>query len=355
MGVYRRANSKNWQISYVVAGRQVRESSHSTNKRVAKNLLALRQAQVLEGRLQLPKSKPPRFEEWAQRFLESVQHPGTKERYSYSIDSLSMHFKGARLSQITPDLIEEFKRARLASGVRAATVNRDLAALRRMLRLAQRQRLIGQNPFAEVEFLEERKQRRQPHILTFREQELLLAVAPPHLRALIVLITETGLRVGCEALPLKWEEVDFADAVIHVRESKTLAGRRIVPLSGFCKAQLLEWRRLTGPDFSPYVFPNPANTAVYLKAVRKSWRTALKQARIDVFPIYNLRATFASRLSAAGAPDNLVAGMIGHSSPGRYNWLLGGAHFGRKTSLRTRTRRNLCRHNAIPQVVSNDR
>jgi len=32
-------------------------------------------------------------------------------------------------------------------------------------------------------------------------------------------------------------------------------------------------------------------------------------------PTYNLRATFASRLSAAGTPDNLVAGLLGHSSP----------------------------------------
>jgi integrase len=37
--------------------------------------------------------------------------------------------------------------------------------------------------------------------------------------------------------------------------------------------------------------------------------------KIPFFPIYNLRATFASRLSAAGLPDNLVAGMLGHSNP----------------------------------------
>ena len=32
-------------------------------------------------------------------------------------------------------------------------------------------------------------------------------------------------------------------------------------------------------------------------------------------PTYNRRATFPSRLSAAGASDNLVAGLLGHSSP----------------------------------------
>jgi integrase len=48
--------------------------------------------------------------------------------------------------------------------------------------------------------------------------------------------------------------------------------------------------------------------------VRKTWARALKTAKLEGRPIYDLRATFASRLSAAGEPDNFVAGMLGHSS-----------------------------------------
>jgi integrase len=48
--------------------------------------------------------------------------------------------------------------------------------------------------------------------------------------------------------------------------------------------------------------------------VRKTWARALKTAKVATRPIYDLRATFASRLSAAGEPDNFVAGMLGHSS-----------------------------------------
>jgi integrase len=42
----------------------------------------------------------------------------------------------------------------------------------------------------------------------------------------------------------------------------------------------------------------------------------VKDAGLDHFWIYNLRHTFASRLSAAGVSDLFVAQMIGHSSPG---------------------------------------
>ena len=72
---------------------------------------------------------------------------------------------------------------------------------------------------------------------------------------------------------------------------------------------------MTGPTFSPFVFADPNNPTAHLQSVRKTWTRALKLAKLPYFPIYNLRATFASRLSAAGASDNMVAGMLGHSSP----------------------------------------
>lgn len=37
-------------------------------------------------------------------------------------------------------------------------------------------------------------------------------------------------------------------------------------------------------------------------------------ASLPHFPIYYLRATFASRLSAVGVPDTFVAQMLGHST-----------------------------------------
>lgn len=57
--------------------------------------------------------------------------------------------------------------------------------------------------------LEERKERRQPHILTYAEEDKLLSVAPDLIRVLAILILDTGLRSGREALALKWEDVDF--------------------------------------------------------------------------------------------------------------------------------------------------
>src|SRR5437773_756983 len=77
MGVYLRRNSRNtrskvWWISYMKDGRQHRESSGSSNKKVATKLLTVRTAQVFEERWNLPRSKSPRFGNWVREFLVSI-------------------------------------------------------------------------------------------------------------------------------------------------------------------------------------------------------------------------------------------------------------------------------------------
>lgn len=313
--LYRRGKKRTWYIGYPLpGGGYTYESTRSTNKRFAQKLEGIRYAEVAEGRFHLPRSNPPTLEGWSAQFLESIPNKVTKSRYAISIHALLAHFRGVRLSQVVADGIEEFKQVRLEGGVGPATVNRDLAVLRRMLVLAKRQRLIAHTPLDAVEFLEERKQRRRPHILTFEEEKRLLAVAAPMMRALVVLIVETGLRIGREVFPLEWKDVDLLNGSINVRESKTPAGRRLIPLSDYCKAEMVRWRRIIGPEFSCYVFPNLKRPSTHVGSVKKSWASTLKAAGIGFFPVYNLRATFASRLSAAGEPDLFVAQMMGHSS-----------------------------------------
>jgi integrase len=312
MGIYLRG--KTWWITYFVAGHQRFESSRSTKKREARQLLEIRKGAAREGRLRLTKSKAPRFDEYAQSFLLTVQHPNTQKRYRSSVRNLMASFGNVKLSEITTDVIEDFKEKRLAQGIRTATVNRDLAVLHRMMKLAERKMFISDSPFRDVDFLEERKQRRRPHILTFEEEDRVLAAAASHIRALAVLILETGMRSRREALSLLWNDVDFASDLIRVRESKTRAGERTIPISDRCKIELLRWRGLLGPEFSSYVFPNMHDPSKPMRDLRRSWARALKDAGLQYFWIYDLRHTLASRLTQAGVSPLFVAQIIGHSS-----------------------------------------
>ena len=180
--------------------------------------------------------------------------------------------------------------------------------------LAECKQLIARNPFAQIDFLKQANPR-LPHIVTFEEEERILSVAVPYIRLLVVLILETGMRWHKEALPLRWEAVDFTNDYIRVHESKTRAGVRNIPLSARCKAELIRWQEMVGPEFSPFVFPNLRNPSQPMKDIRHAWERTLSDARLGFLVIYNLRHSYASRLSAAGVPDLFVAQMIGHSTP----------------------------------------
>jgi integrase len=316
--LYKRAKgkkSRNWMMAVSINGRQVCKSTHTCNKRLAGQLLARWETEVFEGRFHLPKSNPPYFEIWANEFLDKVGHPNTRRRYKSSVGKLKDRFNGVRLSDVSPQRIEEYKAARLAEGVEPATINHDLRVLRRMMRLAERNQLIARNPFSQVDFLRQQPPR-APHIVTFEEEERILTVAVPYIRVLVVLILETGMRSHKEALSLRWDAVDFTNDCIRVQESKTRAGIRNVPLSVRCKTELLRWRKMVGPEFSPFVFPNLRKPSQSMKDIRHAWAKTLSNAGLEFFVTYNLRHSCASRLSAAGVSDLFVAQMIGHSSPG---------------------------------------
>ena len=73
-------------------------------------------------------------------------------------------------------------------------------------------------------------------------------------------------------------------------------------------------RERLGPEFSEYVFANPQQPSTHLRDLRRAWANALKAAGLEYFWIYDLRHTFASRLTQAGVSPLFVAQMLGHSS-----------------------------------------
>ena len=112
--------------------------------------------------------------------------------------------------------------------MKGATLNRDLRFLAQILKQAERERYIGRSQFDLTKFfVNESRKRRKPHILTWEDQENLLAVARPRITVLSVLGVETAMRKD-EMLHLRWQDVDFLNDLIQLRQSKTASGIRSV-------------------------------------------------------------------------------------------------------------------------------
>ena len=63
---------------------------------------------------------------------------------------------------------------------------------------------------------------------------------------------------------------------------------------------------------SEYLFPSPSPRAKkpYITSLRRIWEKTLRRAGVPYFPLYHLRHTFATRLSAGGVADHFVTQML---------------------------------------------
>lgn len=92
------------------------------------------------------------------------------------------------------------------------------------------------------------------------------------------------------------------------------APRRVLEFLVCATPELVRWREQLGPEFSEYVFANPQRPETHLRDVRRAWPEALTAAGLEYFWLYDLRHTFASRLTAAGVSPLFVAQIMGHSN-----------------------------------------
>ena len=93
-----------------------------------------------------------------------------------------------------------------------------------MMNVAVRKKLLPANPGAGVEFPVKVKGLFRPHYMAWSEQQRIEFQAPEYLRNIIRIITESGLRVYKELMPMKKEQVDLDNGVVHIAESKTVNG-----------------------------------------------------------------------------------------------------------------------------------
>jgi integrase len=310
------------------AGTRIRESTFTedwqeANKKLRERLHA-RDNRVLEI---VRKGEQMGFEEWVDFFLENYSKPPIRADKTHDANMraskhLKAAFQGYKLADLTADGIELYLRRRLRDRVRVkttagyiergelkpATVHQELRVLRRMLNVAVRKKLLPSNPCAGVEFPVAVKGLFRPHYLTWSEQRKLEIHAPEYLRNIVRIITETGLRVYKELMPMKKQHLDLENAVVWIPDSKTPNGVAEVPLTPIAVEAFRDQLRLS--PCSPYLFPSDENPSGHQKTLKTVWQATLRRAKVPYFRIYDLRSTYATRLSAGGVADEWVTQLL---------------------------------------------
>lgn len=343
MAVYKRGRV--WWYKFVWNGEQVRESTKQGNKRTAEQMEAADKASRAKGEVGIREKKPvPTL----QKFMESdflpfvrttkAAKPNTVRFYENSVSNLAAHPKlaGLPLDQITAEHIAGFVAHRQVGQVQIATVNRDLATLRRVFHLAAewgkvstilpRVRLMGgENHRERVLTLEEEQKYLEAasdigNGLTeayTRALEGIRAVKRGQfprkpdaflLRDITILLIDCGLRPE-ECFRLKWQD-NFRDGAIEIHMGKGRGSRRRIPASKRVLG-VLEMRR--AGSTSDWIFPAETMSGhIEGSTLKKQHAAALKASGVVPFVLYTFRHTCITRWAKHIDPFTLHV-LAGHT------------------------------------------
>ncbi|HSL03371.1 MAG TPA: tyrosine-type recombinase/integrase, partial [Nitrospiraceae bacterium] len=201
-------------------GQQVRRSTGTTDKRLADAILGQVKVQIVEGRFfDKCKEQERTLTELLDRYLsEHASRRANYRRDLTSVKNLNTFFGNPTLDQVTPKRIVAYKNQRYTDGVKLATINRELASLKKAFNLARREwEWCEDNPVCRVSMEQEHNTR--DRWLTADEEARIVRVAPAWLRELMIFAIHTGMRQG-EILGLTWTGVDLFRRTVTVFKSK---------------------------------------------------------------------------------------------------------------------------------------
>jgi integrase len=316
MAIYKRGRV--YWYSFIFNGQRVQESSKQGNPRVARQMEAAHRTALAKGEVGIREKKPVPLSEFAQRFISYIEtrcaaKPRTVEFYAKKLSRLLEYKPLAQcpLDRIDEALVESYVQQRSAQ-VSPASVNRELATLRRLLRVAYEWKLLDRVP--RIRLLP--GERTRDFVLNHEQEQFYLSAAPPLLHDAALLMLDTGLRLG-ELCALEWNDVHLEPAngarygYLHVRGGKSQNAKRNIGLTVRAGAMLTERRTAAA---SAWVFGQRAGMLSTNTLYSQHYRVRKALALPKDFVIHSLRHTFGTRLAAAGADSFVIMKLMGHSS-----------------------------------------
>jgi integrase len=282
-------------------GKQIRKSTETSNKKLAKRIYDKILGEIAEGKWfeKLP-GEEKTFKEMIAKYLKEHsavnKTPKSHDRDIELANHLINSFGDSMLTEITPKNISGYKVNRRDEGASPRTINYELALMSHAFNLAIKEwEWLKDNPVRKVS--REKVNNMRERWLTFEEEERLLDASPKWLQELIIFSLETGLRQG-ETLNLQWPQVDLFRKTITILEQKNNA-KDVLPLNKRA-LEVLKAKAKIRHLKSNYVFCNKNGNSIRVSNLHRAFYSAAKRSGLSDFRWHDLRHTFATRLVQAG-------------------------------------------------------
>lgn len=340
--IYKRGNV--YWIKYYRAGKPCRESAESAKPNDAIKLLKLREGEIIEGRFPGLRVNKIKFEEVRKDLVNDYKTNGKKSlaRLERSLKHLDGFFAGCRVVGITTDRIKVYILQRQEEGAKNATINRELAALKRMLNLARQMTPPKVINMPYIPHLAENNVRQG--YFEHSEYLALKKALPSYLRPVVTTAYHTGMRKE-EILGLQWVQVDLMEGKINLKPQDTKNKEaRVIYMEGELLETINFQRVLRDQKFPkcPWVFFGENEDRI--KDFRRSWDTGCiaaglcepltdqegnpvvdKEKKPVLIPnrlFHDFRRTAVRNMVRAGVPERVAMMISGHKTRSvfeRYN------------------------------------
>lgn len=282
----RRPKSPYWIIRGTVRGIRVEESAGTDDKKIAEEIRAKREAELLVESVYGRRATAT----FAQAALSYLEQGGSK-RY---LNEIITHFGTAALARIDQDAIDRGARNLYPNASDSTRIRQFYVPVSAVLTHAAKRGWCSK-------IIIERPKTPPGRIrwITWAESNRLIEACAEHLRPLVTFLIYTGARAG-EALWLDWRNVDLNRGHVTFPETKNgdtrgvpLHQRVIVALANLPHREGEVFRR---PDGSPYVRPeddDDENRSAGSR-IKTAFRGACRRAKIEDFHPHDCRHTFAT-------------------------------------------------------------
>lgn len=343
--LYQREATGYWWLKYYVHGRPVRESSHTRSKTAAKGVLRQRLNAIAAGTFVAPdekratyadlvglvrldyQNKQRRSADRAERAFTHLAGLLGAERTvakDAAKGTLAVYAGGARAHTITTTNVESYKATRIEAKAAPATVDYELAVLRRMYRLAFRRRLVREMP--EIELFHVPNAR--AGFLERTELDALCAHLAEDVAPVVRFAFTTGWRLRSEVLPLTWDRVDLTHGTVRLEPGTTKDGKaRTFPFADTdetadeLRTLLVTQRERTtaierqSGSVVRWVFHREGQR---IRSIRWAWQAACKAAGLGGRIPHDLRRSAVRDLERGGVSRSVAMALVGHRTQSMY-------------------------------------
>jgi integrase len=315
-----RKTAATWWIQYSVRGKRFRESSGSLNRADAVKLLKRRIGEAGQGRVLGPQAEKTTLKQLAQMLLDDyrINARRSMKRVKASVGHLLSFFGEELALDITADRIASYVAYRQDEKAAPATINRELAALKRAFRLGEKVGKIIQRP--EVSML--REDNRRKGFFEAEEYRAVLEHLPEELKPVIQTAYITGWRIASEILTRQKHHINLEAEWLRLEPGETKNGEgRNFPLTPELREVLeRQLKKTKGLEQAtgriiPWLFHRDGKP---IRDFRWAWEAACKAAGVPGRIPHDFRRTAVRNLERAGVPRSAAMAMVGHRTESIY-------------------------------------